>query len=403
MHNVRSITEDLFWVGSDENRLALFENIHPLPEGVSYNAYLLLDEKTVLFDTVDWAVARQYLENVEHVLNGRDLDYLVINHMEPDHAACFEEVLLRYPRATVFCTNKAYLLMGQFGFNLENTKLVEVKEGDTLKTGKHEFLFIEAPMVHWPEAMVTLDVTHGFLFTADAFGSFGTLDGRLFDDEVDFDREYLDFARRYFTNIVGKYGPHVQALLKKTSGVELKMLLPLHGPVWRRNLGYIVDKYVKWSTYTPEEEGVLVVYGSMYGSSENAARGLARRLVERGVTNLKLYDVSKTHESYLIAEAFKYSHMVLVAPTYNLNLYPPMENFLQHMKLLNLQNRTIGLISNGSWAPTSGRIMRELLDEMKNMTILDEEVELVSSMSERDDEAMDALADSIKKSFEKKD
>ena len=402
MHNVRKINEDLFWVGSDENRLALFENIHPLPEGVSYNSYLLLDEKTALFDTVDWAVARQYFANIEHVLAGRKLDYLVINHMEPDHAACMEEVLLRYPEAKVICTNKAYLLMGQFGFNLEGVDLMEVKEGDTLETGKHKFLFIEAPMVHWPEAMVTLDLTNGYLFCADAFGSFGTLDGRLFDDELDFEGEYLDHARRYLTNIVGKYGPHVQHLLKKASGVELKMLLPLHGPVWRTNLGFIVDKYVKWSTYTPEEQGVLVLYGSMYGSTEAAARKLAVSLVEKGVTSIKLYDVSKTHESYLIAEAFKYSHMVLIAPTYNLNLYPPMENFLNHAKMLNLQNRTVGLVSNGSWAPVSGRIMREILDSMKNMTVLEEEVELMSAMSDRDLEAMEALADSIKKSLEAK-
>ena len=297
MYSVRNVTEDLFWVGANDNRLTLFENIHPIPRGVSYNAYVLLDKKTVLFDTVDWSAARQFLENIEYVLNGRPLDYMVINHMEPDHGASVEEVLLRYPDVTIISTEKAFMLMRQFGFEIDTHKQIEVKEGDTQSFGKHTIAFIEAPMVHWPEAMVSFDVTNGVLFSADAFGSFGALDGRLFNDEVDFDRDWLDDARRYYTNIVGKYGPHVQLLLKKAAGIvkDIKFICPLHGPVWRNNFEYLLDKYNRWSTYEPENKGVMIAYASMYGNTEAAANALAAKLCERGVTDVRLYDVSKTH------------------------------------------------------------------------------------------------------------
>lgn len=394
MHCVRKVTEDLYWVGANDHRLNLFENIHPISRGVSYNSYLLKDKKTVLFDTVDWSVCRQFLENIEAVLGGRNLDYLVVNHMEPDHAASLEEVLLRYPKVKVISTEKAFMLMHQFGFDVEERKEV-VKEGDEKSFGKHVVTFVSAPMVHWPEAMVTYDKTNGVLFAADAFGSFGALDGKLFNDEVNFDRDWIDEARRYYTNIVGKYGPHVQALLKKAAGIDIKIICPLHGPVWRSNLGYFIDKYDKWSRYEPEEKGVMIVYASMYGNTESAATALASRLVERGITNVVMYDVSNTHVSQLISETFKYSHIVLASVTYNLGIYPLMHNYLMDMKALNVQNRTVAIVENGSWACKSGDLMAEFLDGMKQMSVLNERLTVVSSLSEEKVDEMEVLIDGI--------
>lgn len=394
MHCVRKVTEDLYWVGANDHRLNLFENIHPISRGVSYNSYLLVDKKTVLFDTVDWSVCRQFLENIEAVLGGRNLDYLVVNHMEPDHAASLEEILLRYPKVKVISTEKAFMLMHQFGFDVEDRKEV-VKEGDEKSFGKHVVTFVSAPMVHWPEAMVTFDKANGVLFAADAFGSFGALDGKLFNDEVNFDRDWIDEARRYYTNIVGKYGPHVQALLKKAAGIDIKIICPLHGPVWRSNLGYFIDKYDKWSRYEPEEKGVMIVYASMYGNTESAATALASRLVERGITNVVMYDVSNTHVSQLISETFKYSHIVLASVTYNLGIYPLMHNYLMDMKALNVQNRTVAIVENGSWACKSGDLMAEFLDGMKQMSVLNERLTVVSSLSEEKVDEMEVLIDGI--------
>ena len=389
MYCVRKVTDDLYWVGANDHRLHLFENIHPIPHGVSYNAYLLLDKETVLFDTVDWSACRQLLENLDHVLDGRTLDWLVVNHMEPDHGASVEEILLRYPDVKVISTEKAFMLMRQ---------CVTVKEGDTHCFGSHTVTFVEAPMVHWPEAMVTFDTTNGVLFSADAFGSFIALDGKLFADEVDFDRDWIDEARRYLTNIVGKYGPHIQLLLKKAGGIldQIKYICPLHGPVWRENLGYFVDKYDKWSRYEPEEKGVLIAYASMYGNTEGAAQALASRLCEKGCTNVAVYDVSNTHVSYLISEAFKYSHIVLASVTYNLGIYPVMHNFLMDMKALNLQKRTFALVENGSWACKSGDLMQKFIDEeLKDMTVLNERLSIASSMGADKNVDLDALADAI--------
>ncbi|KFX60332.1 FprA family A-type flavoprotein [Clostridium botulinum] len=398
MFCVRKVTEDLYWIGGNDKRLSLFENIHPIPRGVSYNSYLLLDEKTVLFDTVDWSISRQFIENIQHVLNGRTLDYLVINHMEPDHGASIEEILLRYPNVKIISTEKAFLLMRQFGFNIDGKEEV-VKEGDTKSFGKHVVTFIAAPMVHWPEAMVTFDTTNGVLFSADAFGSFGALDGKLFNDEIDFEHEWLDDARRYYTNIVGKYGPHVQSLLKKASGIDIKMICPLHGPVWRTNIGYFIDKYDKWSRYEPEEKAVMIVYASMYGNTESAATVLATKFVEKGVKNVVMYDVSSTHVSKLISETFRVSHVVLASVTYNLGIYPPMHNYLMDMKALNLQKRTFAIIENGSWACKSGKLMHNFLDEMREMTILEDKVTLVSSMKEDNVTDMDELVKSVMESM----
>ena len=398
MYCVRNVTEDLYWIGANDRRLSLFENIHPIPEGVSYNSYVLLDEKTVLFDTIDWSACRQFLENLEYVLNGRSLDYMVINHMEPDHGASIEEVLLRYPDVKIISTEKAFMLMRQFDFHIEGHQLDQVKEGDTRCFGKHTVTFVEAPMVHWPEAMVTFDVTNGVLFAADAFGSFGALDGKLFNDEVNFDRDWIDHARRYYTNIVGKYGPHVQLLLKKAAGIvnDIKYICPLHGPVWRSDFGYLLDKYQHWSTYEPEEKGVMIVYASMYGNTEAAAGALAARLCEKGMNNVVMYDVSNTHVSYLISETFRLSHVVLASVTYNLGIYPVMHNYLMDMKALNLQKRTFAIIENGSWACKSGDLMEKFINEqLKNMTLLNQRLSLASSLKAEKADELDALADAI--------
>ena len=401
MYTVRKVTDDLYWVGANEHRLHLFENIHPIPRGVSYNSYLLMDEKTVLFDTVDWAVCREFLNNVEHVLDGRDLDYVIINHLEPDHAASLDEVLLRYPNAKVISNERAFMMMRQFGFNVDG-KEIQVAEGDAMSFGKHEITWVAAPMVHWPEAMVSFDVTNGVLFSADAFGTFGALDGKLFADEVNFDRDWLDDARRYLTNIVGKYGPHVQDLLKKAGTIDIKIICPLHGPVWREDLGYFIEKYDKWSRYEPEEDGVLLVYASMYGNTEYAAQCLATKLCERGMTNIHMYDVSKTHVSYLVSEAFRLSHIVLASVTYNLEIYPVMHQFLDEIRMLNLQNRTVGIIENGTWAPQAGTLMEEFLDKnMKLMDTLGGEVTVSSSLTDSTEKELDGLADSIVESFAK--
>ena len=403
MYCVRNVTEDLYWVGANDHRLHLFENIHPIPRGVSYNAYLLLDEKTVLFDTVDWSACRQLLENVEHLLGERPLDYLVINHMEPDHGASIEEILLRWPQVKVISTEKSFLFMRQFGFQIDGHELIEVKEGDTQTFGKHTVTFVAAPMVHWPEAMVTFDTTNGVLFSADAFGSFIALDGKLFADEVNFDRDWIDDARRYLTNIVGKYGPHIQLLLKKAGGIldQIKYICPLHGPVWRKDLGYFIDKYDKWSRYEPEEKGVMIAYASMYGNTEAAAQALAAKLCEKGVTNVWVYDVSNTHVSYLVSESFRLSHIVLASVTYNLGIYPVMHDYLMHLKGLNLQNRTFALIENGSWAPKSGDLMQKFVDEeLKNMTVLGDRLSIASSLHADKAAELESLADAIVESMQ---
>ena len=398
MYCVRKVTDDLYWVGANDHRTTLFENIHPIPKGVSYNAYLLLDEETVLFDTVDWSVCRQMMENLEYLLDGRELNWLVVNHLEPDHAASIEQVLIRWPNVKIISTEKGFMLMRQFGFHPDNHDIRIVAEGDTHSFGGHTVAFVAAPMVHWPEAMVTLDLTNGALFSADAFGSFIALDGKLFADEVNFDRDWIDEARRYLVNIVGKFGPHIQMLLGKAAPLmdKIKFICPLHGPVWRKDFGYFIDKYDKWSRYEPEEKGVLIAYASMYGNTEAAAQALAAKLCDKGVTNVSVYDVSNTHVSYLISEAWKYSHIVLASVTYNLGIYPVMHNFMTDMKALNLQNRTFALIENGSWACKSGDLMQKFInEEMRNCEVLNERLSLASSMGPDKAAELEALADAI--------
>ena len=402
MHCVRNVTEDLIWIGGNDRQSPRFESDHPVPRGMSYNSYLLLDEKTVLFDTVDRAVQHQFFENLEHALQGRRLDYVFVHHMEPDHAATLGDLLVRYPGTTIVCNGKSMNLLRQFHWSAPKGAML-VKEGDTLCTGRHTFTFYSAPMVHWPEVMVSYDAADHILFSADAFGTFGALNGVLFADEVDFDRDWLDEARRYLTNIVGKYGPHIQLLLKKAGGIldQIRYICPLHGPVWRKDLGYFLDKYDKWSRYEPEERGVLIVYASMYGNTEAAAQALAGKLCERGVTNVTVRDVSNTHVSYLIAESFKYSHIVLASVTYNLGIYPVMKNYLEDMKALNLQNRTFAIIENGSWACKSGDLMQQFVEEeLKNMTVLNERLSLASSLHEEKAPELDQLADAIVESVQ---
>ena len=395
MQNARKVTEDLYWIGANDRRLTLFENIFPIPRGVSYNSYVMLDEKTVLLDTIDAMVSGQFFENLEAVLQGRELDYLVVNHMEPDHCAMIGDVVARYPKIQIVGNAKTFTMMKQFfDFELEGRTVV-VKEGDTLNTGKHTLHFVMAPMVHWPEAMVSYDETDKVLFSADGFGSFGALNGNIFADEVDFDRDWLDDARRYYTNIVGKYGASVQALLKKAASLEIAMTCPLHGPIWRENLGYILEKYQKWSTYEAEEEAVAIFYASMYGNTASVADALAGKLAERGVKKITVRDVSNAHVSELIGDTFRVSHLVLAAPTYNGDIYPVMSNYLHDMKALNVQKKTVGIIENGTWAATAGKQMRAMLEDLKDVTILPEQITVKSAMKENQEQELDAFADAV--------
>ena len=401
MHCTVKMTEDLYWVGASDRRLALFESVYPIPRGVSYNAYVVLDEKTVLLDTVDNSVSPIFFENLAHVLNGRKLDYLIVNHMEPDHAATIEAVVLRYPEVTLVCNKKtAQMMKNFFSFDVDS-RVHLVAEMDTLCTGKHTFAFVMAPMVHWPEVMVTYDATTKTLFAADAFGTFGALGGNLYADEVNFQTEWLDDARRYYTNIVGKYGTQVQALLKKAATIEIETICPLHGPVWRKDIGWFIDKYVHWATYTPEEDAVVIAYASVYGNTETAANILAGKLADLGVRNVKVYDVSATHASEIVSECFRASHLVFLSTTYNAGMFVNMENLVHDIVNHNLQNRTIALVENGSWAPTAGGLMRAEFAKLKNCTILDETVTIKSSLKEAQLESMDALAEAIVDSMPK--
>lgn len=395
MYNVRNVTDDIVWIGASDRRLALFENIFPIPRGVSYNSYVLLDEKTVLFDTVDASVAGQFFENLEHVLDGRKLDYLVVNHMEPDHCAMIGDILRRYPKVQVVGNAKTFGMIQQFFGTDFSERAITVKEGDTISTGNHTLHFVMAPMVHWPEAMVTYDETDKVLFSADGFGTFGALNGNIFADELDFDRDWLDDARRYYTNIVGKYGAAVQTLLGKAAGLDIAIICPLHGPIWRENLGYILDKYQKWSSYEAEDKAVVIMYASMYGNTASAADALAGALARRGVKKIAVYDVSNTHVSELIAEIFRASHLVFATPTYNGGLYPVMENLFADMEALAVQKKTVALLENGTWAVTAARQMRDKLAKMREMNVLDIQISVKSAMRAEQSEEVEELAEAI--------
>ncbi len=397
MHSTRKVKDDLIYVGGSDRRLSRFENLFPIPKGVSYNSYVLLDEKTVLFDTADESISRQYIENVVHALNGRPLDYMVVQHMEPDHCAMIDDMLRRYPEAKMVCSAKAVGMFAQFYGTDVAARALVVKEGDKLSTGEHTLHFVMAPMVHWPEVMVTYDEKDKILFSADAFGTFGALAGNIFDDEITFDTVWMNDARRYYTNIVGKYGVQVQALLKKAASLDIEMICPLHGPIWRKDLGLLLEKYQKWSTYEPEDKTVMIAYATMYGNTENAVNVLAGMLADKGVKNIAMYDVSETDVSELVAESFRCSHLVLAAPTYNSGIQPKMEAYLSDIKALNLQNRTVAVIDNGTWAATAGKQMIGMLEGMKNMTILENPISIKSALAENQLGAFEALADELAK------
>lgn len=398
MYCTRKITDDLTWVGANDRRLAMFEGVYSVPGGVSYNSYLLKDEKTVLFDTVDKAVRQRFLENITEALGGRELDFLIVQHMEPDHSAAIEDIVRQYPGVQVVCNEKTEAFLEQFlDFDVVSHTWI-VKEGDSLNTGKHTLNFLMAPMVHWPEVMVTYDSVDKILFSADAFGCFGALNGALFADEVDFERDYIDEARRYYTNIVGKYGTQVQALLGKASGVEINMICPLHGFVWRRGFGDFIEKYDLWSRYEPEDKGVMIAYASVYGNTENTAEILACRLRERGIATV-MFDVSVSPASDIVSAAFRWSHLVFASTTYNAGIFVTMEAVISDLVSHNIQNRTVAVIENGSWAPTAGGLIREKLSKCRNMNILNNGVSIRSALKRKQLSEIDTLCDAIAVDF----
>lgn len=392
MYCTRKVKEDLIWVGANDRRLSLFEGVYSVPHGVSYNSYLLLDEKTVLFDTVDKAVGKVFFENLEHMLNGRELDYVVVHHMEPDHSATLGELLLRYPNVQVVCNAKTQTMIKNFtGLDVS---VYLVKEKDSLCTGKHTFRFYMAPMVHWPEVMVTYDETEKTLFSADAFGTFGALNGALFADEVDFEHDHLDEARRYYTNIIGKYGMQVQMLLNKMDAMDIETICPLHGFVWRKNLDFYIQKYKLWSSYTPEETCVMIPYASIYGNTENIADIISCKLQDKGIKTV-MFDVSVTPASDIVSAAFRYSHIIFTSVTYNAGVFVTMDDLIRELKSHNIQNRTIAFIQNGSWAPASGRLMKEMLADCKNLTVLEETITVQSSTKMEQEPEIEAFVNAV--------
>ncbi len=399
MYDIRRLNEDVIYLGCSDRRLKLFESAYPIPNGISYNSFLIKDEQTVLLDTVDKACSAQFFQNLEAALDGRELDYLIIQHMEPDHCALIEDVVSIYPELKIVCTTKTVALIKQFfDFDVES-RVLTVKEGDTLKTGRHEFVFTPAPMVHWPEVMVSYDKTDKALYSADAFGSFGAINGNLLDTGIDFEKDYLDEFRRYYTNIVGKYGAQVQMLLKKLSNLDVKTIYPLHGLFIKENINKVIDKYDIWSKYEPEEKSVLIAYSSVYGGTENAVNILAGRLADRGIKRIKIYDVSQTHSSYVLSDAFKYSHIVFATTTYNNGIFESMEHLLHDIAAHALQNRKVVLIQNGSWAPTCGGAMKTILETLKGTEIIDESICIKSALKEEQLDELDVLADKIVQSI----
>ncbi|MEG1426682.1 MAG: FprA family A-type flavoprotein [Oscillospiraceae bacterium] len=384
MEMTLGLARDLSYVGVNDRTTPLFENLFPIPKGVSYNSYLLTDEKTVLLDTVDASGKKQFLENLAFRLGDRTLDYLIISHMEPDHCATIQDILALYPEITLVGNAKTFGLLHRF-FSLSPKELV-VEDGDVLDTGSHILRFMMAPMVHWPEVMVTYDETEKILFSADAFGTFGAVDGSILADRHDYEREFLAEARRYFTNIVGKYGAQAAALLEKAQTLPLMMVCPLHGPVLQKDIGLLLQKQLLWSNYEPEfPEDFLIVYASMYGNTESIANAVAVRIGEEGLP-VRVINICNTDKSHAIAEMFRVAHIILACPTYNGGIFPAMEALLLDMKALNLQNRTVNLIENGSWAPTAGRKMQEILSTMKNIT---QNVTLTIPSALRDEEQVE--------------
>lgn len=386
MQNTRIISDNVFWVGANDYRLEKFENLFPLDKGVAYNSYLILDEKTALIDGVDLSVSKQYIDNVVGILDGRDLDYLIINHMEPDHSASIVDVIKLYPNVTIVANNKTFDFFKQFNnIDIENQKLV-VAENSQLPLGKHNLSFFLTPMVHWPEVMVTYESTDKILFSADAFGSFDSNDA-TFDDSQIITTEYVNSMRRYYTNIVGKYGVQVTNAIKKLSTLKIDTICPLHGIIWRNHIDFLLEKYNLWSSYTPEDQDVLILYASMYGNTKNAVSIIANKLSSYG-KKVEIFDTSLTDVSFLVANSFKHKFIVLASVTYNGGLYPTMLNYLNDISALNLCNRNFGLIENGTWAPMSNKIMQNIISTMRNCEIK-ATFSIKSSLKPTDNEKLD--------------
>ena len=382
-----TISQSIRYVGVDDKTIDLFEGQYVVPNGISYNSYIILDDKIAVMDTVDRRASDEWMANVEAVLDGRKPDYLVITHMEPDHAANIQNLAEKYPEMELVASVKAISMIPQF-FNIENAgcRCRGVKEGDTLCLGAHTLHFVMAPMVHWPEVMVAYESSEKILFSADGFGKFGALDA---------EEDWTCEARRYYTNIVGKYGPQVQALLKKAAKLDIQTICPLHGPILKENLGFYLGKYDTWSSYRPEDEGVLVAYASIHGNTAAAARQMAEILKARGAEKVEVMDLARDDMAEAVENAFRYSCMVVAASSYDAGLFPYMDTFLRKLKAKNYQNRRVAVIENGSWAPSAGKCMNELLGEMKNVTICGSMVTIRSTVKPETVEAMEALADAL--------
>lgn len=383
--NNKDITEEIKYIGVDDKELELFENQYILANGMSYNSYLIKDDKIVIMDTVDKRKTDEWLNNLETALEGRNPDYLVISHLEPDHSGSIGKLLAKYPEMKIISNEKVFNMFPQFvDSDIENKKVV-VKEGDTINLGKHILHFFMAPMVHWPEVMVTYEETKKILFSADAFGKFGSLDTQ---------EPWIDEARRYFINIVGKYGMQVQNLLKKASNLEINTICPLHGPILKDNLSYYINLYDKWSKYESEEDGILIVCGSLHGNTYEAAKEFEKDLKEKG-NNVKLIDVAKIPTSDIVPEAFKYSKLCIACVTYNMNIFPAMDSFIHLLKEKNYQNRKVGIIENGSWAPNAAKIIKEAFSTMKNIEILEPVVTIKTRLNEETRVDMKKLEEAI--------
>lgn len=384
--NKTYISESIKYIGVDDRETDLFEGQYIIPNGVSYNSYVIFDEKIAVMDTVDKIAADKWVENLEKALNGKAPDYLVISHMEPDHASNVKLFAEKYPNAKLVGNAKTFAYMPQFfNLNVEDRKVV-VKEGDTLELGQHTLTFIMAPMVHWPEVMVAYDSKDKVLFSADGFGKFGALDA---------DEDWTCEARRYYFNIVGKYGAQVQALLKKTASLDIQTICPLHGPILNENLSYYIDKYDIWSSFRPEDKGVMIAYGSMHGNTKQAALELKALLEERGVQKVAVADLTRDDMAEAIEDAFRYDRLVVACPTYDGALFPAVEDFLYHLKIKNYQSRRVALIENGTWAPMAGKKMKEYFEGMKNITLCDTAVTVKSTLNEASAEQLKALADEL--------
>lgn len=381
------VTDEIKYIGVDDKTIDLFEGQYVVPNGISYNSYLIKDSKNVVMDTVDKRATKQWIYNLQKELNGQAVDYLVVSHLEPDHAYNIQWLAEEYPNMKIIGNAKTFAMLQQFFQiqNLEQRKIV-VKENDVISIGKHQLQFIMAPMVHWPEVMVTYEQTEKILFSADGFGKFGALDT---------DEEWTCEARRYYFNIVGKYGIQVQNLLKKASTLDIKMICPLHGPVLKENLGYYLDKYFVWSSYQPEDKGVFIAYASIYGNTKETAEKLAEILKQKGLKNIEITDLARDDMAEAIENAFRYDTMVLAASTYNMGVFPPMEQFLHHLQGKNYQKRKIGIIENGSWAPAAATKMKEILETMKDISIYNPIITIQSKMTDKTIEQMENLAQNI--------